>query len=124
MFNFHSLILLYSINLSFLRRMDAAHLQEPVQFLFRLTFRLFTTVFSPNKGLRSKTRAKNCWWSEPWERGRRPTDLGERNPEPLRAKRKQTCYVQLGCFLLFYGLGLKPTSLDPPYNIPSRYVNL
>ena len=28
-----------------------------------------------------------CVCSEPWERGRRPTDLGERNPEPPNRRR-------------------------------------
>jgi hypothetical protein len=28
------------------------------------------------------TGLPKCGWSEPWERCRRPTDLGERNPEP------------------------------------------
>ena len=28
-----------------------------------------------------------CGCSEPWERGRRPTDLGERNPEPPNRRR-------------------------------------
>ena len=36
-----------------------------------------------------------CGWSEPWERGRWPTDLGERNPEP--PNRRRSVYRPVMC---------------------------
>ena len=54
---------------------------------------------SPDKGFaQQRPGLANCGCSEPWEGGRRPTDLGERNPRSDQRERRriQTCYVQLG----------------------------
>jgi len=63
----------------------------------------------PNKGLRSKTRAAKCGWSEAWERRSAATDWPSRNETQAASAAQQLPFVMRW----FYFIGISKT---PPFS--------